>query len=146
MSFDERPQLPLTTRKKVLVGIGATLFIAQLILAWVIAPMITGPHDANAALLAISWAGSVAVSVAAVLMLVRQADLPDVATASLTVMIATFAAFALSAGFDLRGTEDEVNLIDTLFFGVTSGALTGLLVWAAAMGVARVLKLPRTGS
>jgi hypothetical protein len=60
------------------------------------------------------------------------------------VAIATCAAFALSAALDVRGTEDSVNIVDTLFLGVTTGALTALVVWGIAMFIARVLRLPTT--
>jgi len=144
MSIDERPQLPLTARRKILVATGATLFAAQVIAAWLIAPAMTGPGDASATTLGAAWVASIPISIAAALLLVRQADLPDVATASMLVTIATFAAFALAAAFDVRGSEDEVNMVDALFFGVTSGALTGLVVWALAMAIARILRLPTT--
>jgi hypothetical protein len=29
-----------------------------------------------------------------------------------------------------------------MFFGITVGALTAILVWAVAMGIARALKMP----
>jgi hypothetical protein len=35
-------------------------------------------------------------------------------------------------------------MVDSLFLGVTSGALTALVVWGIAMFVARVLHLPTT--
>lgn len=144
MQVDERPQLPLTPRRKVLAGIGAAMFVAQLAVAYLVAPEITGPGDANAGALAALWAGAIAWSVVAALLIVRQADMPDVATASMLLTIATFAVFGLSAAWDVRGTEDEINVVDSLFLGVTSGALTGLLVWGIAMLVARVLRLPTT--
>ena len=78
------------------------------------------------------------------LLLVRQADLPDVATASFIVTISAFAIFAVTAAFDVRGTPSEVNITDAMFFGVTTGALTALIVWAIAMGIARLLRLPTT--
>jgi hypothetical protein len=65
-----------------------------------------------------------------------------VATASFIVTIAVFATFALSAAFDVRGTDDEMNMVDALFLGVTSGALTALLVWGVAQAAARLLRLP----
>ena len=78
------------------------------------------------------------------LLLVRQADLPDVATASFIVTISAFAAFALAGALNARGTSAKVNISDTLFLGVTTGALSALVVWAIAMGTARVLRLPTT--
>lgn len=144
MQFEETPQLPLTPRKKVLAGVGAAMFLAQATTAVALAPPMTGPGDADAALLAALWAASVLWSVATVLLLVRQADLPDVATASMMVSIVALAAFALTAGFDARGTTAEQNLTDALFLGVTAGALTGLVVWGIAMAVARALRLPNT--
>jgi hypothetical protein len=144
MEFEERPQLPLTSLRKALVAAGAALFGAQVLTAWAIAPATTGPGDANAGVLAAMWAISIGWSTLAVLLLVRQADLPDIATASFIVAIAVFGAFALSAALDLRGTEDEVNVTDALFMGVTSGALTGMIVWGVALGIARLLRLPTT--
>ena len=79
-----------------------------------------------------------------VLLIVRQADLPDIATASFIFTISSHAAFTLSAAFSARGTRAEVNLVDALFLGVTTGALTALIVWALAQGIARVLRLPTT--
>jgi hypothetical protein len=79
-----------------------------------------------------------------VLLLVRQADLPDVFTASFLVTISACAVFALVAALSRRGSGGELNLVDTLFFGVTVGAMTGLIVWGAAMGIARALRLPTT--
>jgi hypothetical protein len=144
MTLDERPQLPLSRRKKVLVAAGLLLFAVQVVLAAVVAPRITGPGDANFGALVSLWGVATLSSVAITLLLVRQADLPDVATASMLVTIATFAMFTLSAAYDLRGTEDEVNMVDSLFLGVTTGALTAMVVWAIAMLVARVLRLPTT--
>jgi hypothetical protein len=109
-----------------------------------LAPPTTGADDANGWLLLGIWLASIGWSVATALLLVRQADLPDVATASMLVCITAFAAFALSAGFDARGTDAEQNLTDALFLGVTTGALDGLIVWGIAMGVARALRLPTT--
>jgi hypothetical protein len=144
VTLDDRPQLPLTTRKKVLVALGAALFAVQVVTAIMLAPAVTGPGDTNGGLLVSLWGIMTLACVAIVLLLVRQADLPDIATASMLVAIATCAAFALSAALDVRGTEDSVNIVDTLFLGVTTGALTALVVWGIAMFVARVLRLPTT--
>jgi hypothetical protein len=95
-------------------------------------------------LLASLWAASVLWCAVITLLLVRQADLPDIATASMLVTIATLASFTLSGAWDLRGTEDAVNVTDALFLGVTGGGLTALLVWAIATFIARVLRLPTT--
>jgi len=144
MTLDQRPQLPLTPRKKVLVAAGGVLFAAQGIAALLVAPLITGPDDANFGVLVSLWGVTTLSSVAITLLLVRQADLPDIATASMLVTIATFAAFTLSAAYDVRGSDDEVNMVDALFLGVTSGALTAMVVWGIAMLIARVLRLPTT--
>ncbi len=143
MQFEDGPQLPLTTRRKALVTVGIAMFAAQTLAAALLGPATTGEH-ADTMLLAIIWPLSVAWSATTVLLLVRQADLPDVATASFIVTISAFAIFAATAAFDVRGTSNEVNITDAIFFGVTSGALTALLVWAIAMGIARVLRLPTT--
>jgi hypothetical protein len=135
----EEPELPLTPREKVTLTAGATMFAAQLVVAVVLAPRVTGEHANAAALLAL-WAGAIPWSVAAVLLLVRRPDLPDVATASMLVTIASFATFTLVAALAARGTEHEVDVVDTLFLGVTTGALTALIVWGCAMGVARALR------
>jgi hypothetical protein len=146
MQFEDGPQLPLTNRRKVLTAIGAAMFAAQCIAAIALAPLTTGPGDANAGELAGLGAASVVWSVVAVLLLVRQADLPDVATASFLVVISAFALFALTAAIDVHGTPNEVNIVDAMFLGITSGAMTALLVWAIAMGVARLLRLPTTAA
>lgn len=140
----ERPQLPLTKARKALVATGAMLFLAQIAAAILLAPPTTGPGDSNPAMLAWMWAAAITWSVATVLCVVRQTDLPDVATASMLVAISTAGAFALSAAFDARGDGTEVNLTDALFLGVTGGALTGMIVWGAATAVARALHLPTT--
>jgi hypothetical protein len=141
---DVEPQLPLTGRRKLLLAAGGAMFIAQACGAWVVAPSITGPGDASAAALAGLWAASVAWSSVAVLLLVRQADVPDIATASMLVVIAAFAAFTLSAALDVRDSDDAVNVTDALFLGVTGGGLTSVLVWGVALAVARLLRLPTT--
>lgn len=142
MTIEDRPQLPLTALKKLMLGAGVVMFAAQVIAAVVVAPRITGPGDANGGLLVSLWGVTVLWSVAVTLLIVRQADLPDIATAAMLVTIATFAAFTLSAAYDVRGGDDEVNMVDALFLGVTSGALSAMVVWGIAMFVARVLKLP----
>jgi hypothetical protein len=144
MTLDERPQLPLTHRKKAFVAVGVLLFALQVVAAAIVAPRITGPGDANFGMLVSLWGVTTLSSVIITLLLVRQADLPDVATASMLVTIATFAMFTLSAAYDVRGTDDGVNMVDALFLGVTTGALTAMVVWAIAMLVARVLRLPTT--
>jgi hypothetical protein len=58
------------------------------------------------------------------------------------VCVSAFAIFAVVAAIDARGTPAERDLVDTLFFGVTSGALTALLVWGIAVLVSRTLRLP----
>ena len=143
MQFEDGPQLPLTARKKALLAAGLAMFAAQTAAAAVAGPLTTGEH-ANAGLLFAMWAGAIAWSAAAVLLLVRQADLPDVATASFVVTIAACAAFALSAAFGARGTRSQVDLVDALFLGVTGGGLTAVIVWGLALGAARVLRLPTT--
>ena len=143
MQFEDGPQLPLTTRRKALVAIGIAMFAAQAIAAALLGPAATGEH-ADAAVLAIAWPLSVTWSATTVLLLVRQADLPDVATASFVVTITAFAVFAATAALDARGTPSEVNVTDAIFFGVTTGALTALVVWGLAMGIARILRLPTT--
>jgi hypothetical protein len=141
---EERPQLPLTTRRKLLVAAGALMFIGQIVAAIALAPPTTGTGDANAGVLAGLWAGSIGWSSLTVLLIVRQTDVPDVATASMLVTIAAFATFTLTAAFDARGTNAEINLTDALFIGVTGGALSAIVVWGIALGVARLLKLPNT--
>jgi hypothetical protein len=142
MPYEDGPQLPLTSLKKALLAAGVAMFAAQVVAAIVAAPRTTGAGHADAGVLAAMWCVSVVWSAVAVLLLVRQADLPDVATASFIVVIATFAAFALTAALAARGTDAEVNVVDAMFFGVTTGALTALIVWAIALGVARLLRLP----
>ena len=144
--FEDGPQLPLTTRRKVLVGVGALMLSAQLLVAILAAPLTTGHDNANAAALGALWAGSIPWSVVAVLMLVRQADLPDVATASFIVSISSCALFALVAALHARGTSAEADLVDSIFLGVTVGAMTALAVWAIAMAIARVFRLPTTAA
>jgi hypothetical protein len=145
MDFRDPPQLPLTTARKLMLMTGLAIFAAQLAAAVAIAPMITGPGDADAGMLAIAWLVSMPVSTAIVLLVVRQANLPDIATASMLVTIATYGAFALAAALDVRSAGDDVNVTDALFLGITGGALTGVIVWGAALAIARLLKLPTTG-
>ena len=144
MQFEDGPQLPLTNRRKALVAAGLVMWAAQCAVAFVLAPRTTGPGDADAAALGLLFAGCIAWSVVTVLLLVRQADLPDVATASMLVVISACGLFALAAALDVRGTPDEVNITDALFLGITAGGLASLVVWAIAMGAARVLRLPTT--
>ena len=144
MQFEDGPQLPLTSQRKVLVAVGVTLLIAQVIVAAAIAPLITGPDNSNTLALFVVWAASIPLSATGVLLIVRQADLPDIATASFIITISSYAAFTLSAAMAARGTRAEVDLVGALFLGVTTGALTALIVWALAQGVARLLRLPTT--
>ena len=144
MQFEDGPQLPLTARRKVLVAVGVTLLIAQLIVAAAIAPLITGPENANTLALFVVWMASIPLSAIGVLLIVRQADLPDIATASFIITISSYDAFTLSAALAARGTRAEVDLVDALFLGVTTGALTALIVWALAQAIARLLRLPTT--
>ena len=144
MDFPERPELPLTQRRRVLVVIGTAMALAQVVAAYVIAPYVTGEGDASAPLLLALWACTIPWSVAATLCLVRQADLPDVATASMLVTIPPYAAFTFAAAYDVRGTDAEYNLVDAIFLGVTAGALTAMIVWGLAMAIARALRLPTT--
>lgn len=141
-AFEDRPQLPLTPVRRVLVGVGVALFVAQLAAAAALAPVATG-DGASAGLLALLWLASLAWSTAVALLVVRQAEMADVATASFIATIAPHVVFALVAALDARGTNDEVDLVDAVFFGVTAGALAALLVWPAAMGIARLLRMPR---
>jgi hypothetical protein len=146
MEFPERPELPLTNMRKALVVVGSGLFLVQVGLAFALAPSLTGTGDANALALLGLWCACVAWSTVTVLLLVRQADVPDVATASMLVTIPPFAAFAFMAAYDARGTDAEYNLVSAIFFGVTAGALTAMLVWGAAMALARLLRLPTSAS
>jgi hypothetical protein len=146
MDFPERPELPLTNVRKALVAVGGMMFVVQIALAFALAPPLTGTGDANALALLGLWCACVAWSTVTALLLVRQADVPDVATASMLVTIPPFAAFAFMAAYDARGTDAEYNLVSAIFFGVTAGALTAMVVWALAMAVARLLRLPTSGS
>jgi hypothetical protein len=138
----ERPQLPLTNRRKALVACGGAMFAAHAIAAVVCAPLVTGEGDANAGAIFALWAASIPWAVVAALLIVRQADRPDVATAAMIVTILPFALFTLTAALDARGTDAETDVVSALFLGVTAGALTAMAVWGIAMGVARLLKLP----
>jgi hypothetical protein len=144
MDHGDEPQLPLTPRKKAMLAVGGLMFVVQVLAAFALAPATTGSGNADAGLLALIWCGCVLWSVPATLLIVRQADLPDIATSAFIVTLSAFAAFALSGAFHVRGTSEEVDLVDTLFLGVTTGALTALLVWGIAMGAARLLRLPTT--
>jgi hypothetical protein len=146
MHFEDGPQLPLTPIKKTLLAAGIAMFAAQLAGAITAAPRMTGTGNTEASVLIAMWGASIAWSAVTALLLVRQADLPDVATASFLVVISPFVAFALTAALNARGSDAEVNVVDTLFLGVTAGALTGLIVWAIAMAVARLLHLPTTAA
>ncbi|HEX5480426.1 MAG TPA: hypothetical protein VFY79_11975 [Dehalococcoidia bacterium] len=144
MHFEERPELPLTPAKKALAAVGILMFSAQTVAALIAAPETTGTSHVATGWFVAMWAGCVAWSTVTALLVVRQADLPDVATASFIVTIAACAAFALSAAYSARGTDAQVNLVDALFIGVTGGALTSLIVWGLALGIARLLRLPTT--
>ncbi len=144
MRFEERPQLPLTARRKALTATGLLMMTAQVIIAPSLAPWLTQPGNTSTGAVVAVWAISIPWSVVAVLLLVRQADLPDIFTASFLVTISACAVFALAAALSRRGGGGQVNLVDTLFFGVTIGGMTGLIVWGMAMGIARVLRLPTT--
>jgi hypothetical protein len=144
MQFEERPQLPLTPRRMVFLAWGLASFAFGLGAAVALAPQTTGAGRGDAAILLGIWAASIPWAVLTVLLIVRQNDLPDIATASFLVTIAAFAAFALTAALAARATDAEVDLVDTLFLGVTIGALTALIVWGIALGIARLLRLPTT--
>lgn len=144
MRFDERPQLPLTSRRKILSTAGAGMLLLQVAGAASAAPALTEAGGTRLGAMLLLWAFSIAWSAVAVLLLVRQADLPDTFTASLLATISSCAAFTLVAALNRRGTTAEVNVVDTLFFGVTVGALTGLIVWGIAIALARLLRLPTT--
>lgn len=144
MRFEDGPQLPLTARRKALAATGMAMTLGQVLAALALAPGLTEVGNTNTGTIVALWAISIPWSVAAVLLIVRQADLPDIFTASFLVTISACAAFALMAALDRRGGAGEVNLVDTLFFGVTVGGLTGLLVWGLAMAIARTLRLPTT--
>jgi hypothetical protein len=146
IDLPDRPQLPLTNTRKALLALGATMFVAHVIVALLIAPEITGEGDAKAGAILALWAASIPWCATVALLIVRQADLPDVATASMLATIAPFALFTLSAALDARGTKAEYDLVSATFLGVTAGALTAMIVWGIAMGVARLLKLPTTSS
>jgi hypothetical protein len=144
MRPDERPQLPLTTRRKYLVLLGAAMFLAQLGAAVALAEPTTGEGDARIGLVLLLCAASFIWSVATTLCLIRQADIPDVFTASLLVTIPPFALYALIAALAARDTAAETDVVSAMFLGITVGAMLGLLVWAASMAIARLLHLPTT--
>lgn len=146
MTEPPEPQLPLSRRRAAGVALGGLMGAAQLLAALLLAPVTTGTGNADPLVLSLLWGGSVLWSTTVALLLVRQADVPDIATSSFIVTISTLALFALRAAFSARGTSAEVDLVDTLFLGVTLGALTGLLVFGIAMSVARVLRLPTTAA
>jgi hypothetical protein len=141
MEFPERDELPLTNTRKVLVGIGGVMFVAQVALALMLAPPLTGTDDAEPLLLLALWFGCIAWSTLTVLLLVRETAMPDVATAAMLVTIPPFAAFSFMAAYDARGTDAEYNLVSAIFLGVTAGALTAMFVWAAAIAIARTLRV-----
>ncbi len=144
MQFEDGPQLPLTTRRLALVIVGVSLFLLQLGAAALLAEPTTGKGDASIGVFAALWSGCVVVSTVTTLCIVRQADIPDVFTAALLVTITPFALYALLASFALRGTDQETDIVSSMFLGITVGGLTAVLVWGMAMGVARALKLPTT--
>ena len=126
-----------------LVAAGGVMFLGQLLAAALLAAPTTGPGDADAAVFALLWTCSLAWSVAITLCIIRQADIADVFTAALLVTIAPYALYALLAALDLRGTRDETDVVSAMLLGITVGALTAVLVWGIAMGIARLLRLPR---
>jgi hypothetical protein len=142
MDFPERPELPLTNARKAMLAAGGAMFVAQTVAAWLIAPLVTGEGDANAGAIFALWAASIPWSAAAALLIVRQADLPDIATASMLVTIPPFALFTLTAAIGARGTDAEYDLVSAMFLGVTAGALTSIIAWGIAMLAARLLRLP----
>jgi hypothetical protein len=142
----DRPQLPLTNTRKALLAVGAAMFATHVSAALLFAPEITGEGDANAGAILALWAGSIPWCAAVALLIVRQANLPDIATASMLATIAPFALFTLSAALDARGTTAEYDVVSATFLGVTAGALTAMIVWALAMAIARLLKLPTTSA
>lgn len=139
----DNADLPLTTARIALLAAGGAMLLAQVAAAWLIAPAVTGPGDANAGALLGLWIACIGFSIVAALCLIRQAEIPDVATAAMLVTIPACGAFALSAAYDVRGSDNGTNLSDALMLGVTGGALTAMIVWGAAIGVARALHLPR---
>jgi hypothetical protein len=142
MQFEDRPQLPLTSGRKMLVGLGAAIFVVQLVGAALVAEPTTGEGDASIAMFAGLWLTCLVLSIAGALCIIRQADIADVFTASLLMTIPPFAVYALVAALAVRGTDEETDVVSAMFFGITVGALTAVLVWAVAMGLARLLKLP----
>ncbi len=142
--IEDRPQLPLTSTRKALLAAGAAMFLMHSVAAVVIAPGVTGEGDANAGAIFALWGASIPWCTVAALLIVRQADLPDVATASMLVTIAPFALFTLTAAIEARGTDAGYDLVSAMFLGVTAGALTAMIVWALAIAVARLLRLPTT--
>jgi hypothetical protein len=142
MQFEDRPQLPLTNRRKALVGAGVVIFFGQLAAAAALAAPTTGDGDASLAVFAALWAGCFVLSVVGTLCIIRQADIPDVFTAALLMTIPPFAVYALMAAMAVRGTDEETDVVSAMFLGITVGALTAILVWAVAMGIARAMKMP----
>lgn len=144
MQFEDRPQLPLTPRRKALVGVGGLIFIGQIAAAAVLAAPTTGEGDASITIFAVLWLGCAALSLIGTMCIIRQADIADVFTAALLMTIPPFAIYALAAALSVRGTDEETDVVSAMFFGITVGALTAILVWAIAMGLARALKLPES--
>jgi hypothetical protein len=144
MQLEDRPQLPLTPLRRLLVAAGITIFGLQVIAAALLARPTTGEGDVSITVVAALWAGCFALSTVGALCIIRQADIADVFTAALLMTIPPFAVYALFAALAVRGTEEETDVVSAMFFGITVGALTAVLVWAAAMGLARALKLPRS--
>ena len=144
MHFEDSPQLPLTTLTKALLAAGAAMFAAQLAGAIAAAPRTTGAGNADAAVLFAMWGGSIAWSAVTVLLLVRQADLPTSRRRRSSSSSRRSSRSRWRPHSTRAAAIAEVNVVDTLFLGVTTGALTALIVWALAMAVARLLRLPTT--
>ena len=144
MTSQPHPEPPLTRTRLALVVAGAAMALGQVAFALAIAPVITGPGDAHIGVLFALWAGCVFWSAAAALMLVRHADIPDVATAAMIVAVPACGAFALSGAYDVRNTQHGTNLSDALMLGVTGGGLTAMASFGIAILAARILRLPRT--
>jgi hypothetical protein len=140
-AYDESREVALSPRRRALAIAGAVMALVQVAAAASVAGPTTGDGAGISVILAL-WLASVAWSVPAVLLLARRADLPDLFTASMLVDISVCGVYATVAGLDARGTDSERNLVDTMFFGVTTGALTALVVWAITLVIARLLHLP----
>jgi hypothetical protein len=118
------------------------IFAGQVVGAALLAPPTTGAGDANLAVLAALWLACLGLSIFGTLCIIRQADIADVFTAALLITTPPFAVYAVAAALAVRGTEEETDVVSAMFLGITVGALTAVLVWAVAMGLARMLKLP----